>query len=206
VFYVVSCLIIRAILRHINKYLLGSIHISVMCVRSHSVVWGFWRHIKHINIGKHPYDCDVYRVSFIIKKITHIPGICVVRCLVMSNLKTHQHVHSGELPCTWYWCNKLFSSKNHQEKHQHLPAGEHLNSYDGWKVPCISWICLNKCWHIDTWNDMCDEIVMKVNSRYTVYISRMVCNSVQFSCSAECPWPCMCNIFLLQNLSELIHM
>jgi hypothetical protein len=44
---------------------------------------------------------------------------------------------------------------------------------------------------------MCDETVMKVNSRYKVYIIRMVCNSVHFSCSAGCPWLCMCSIFLL---------
>jgi len=38
---------------------------------------------------------------------------------------------------------------------------------------------MNKCWHIDTWNDMCDETVMKVNLRYKVHIIRMVRNSEQ---------------------------
>jgi len=44
---------------------------------------------------------------------------------------------------------------------------------------------------------MCDETVMKVNSRYRLYLIRMVSNSVHFSCSAGCSWLCMCNIFLL---------
>lgn len=47
---------------------------------------------------------------------------------------------------------------------------------------------------------MCDKTVMTVNSRYNkAYVIRMVCNSVQFSRSAEHRSSVMCKIFLLSE-------
>jgi hypothetical protein len=117
----------KGVFENINWCIVGNFHFPVLCVVIRVIIRVIVRHINIPN-GEHPYQCDVCkyysvvfgkhqynhdvcRVSFIIKIIwidismyimgsAHIPGTCVVRCLLTSSLNTHQHVLNGELPCT----------------------------------------------------------------------------------------------------------
>ncbi|GFG33819.1 hypothetical protein Cfor_03519 [Coptotermes formosanus] len=114
---------------------MGSVHITVMCVTSHSVVSHVGSH-QLIHTAERPYHCGLCNKSFkdqcnVKKRELLSNGERSYHCEVCSksfnrksHLKTHQRLHKGLHPYDCHVCKKSFSSNSELKKHQHMPTGE----------------------------------------------------------------------------------
>jgi uncharacterized Zn-finger protein len=124
---------------NISMSLLWIVQVPWMCVIQHSVSRVLCRDSK-VYVGEgtcitmmlinHAGTRPMWRVinTYVVENI-EISNICKKSFSLLMCLKQHEHLHSGERPCTCDVCNKSFTEQGHLKAHQCIHSGECPYSY-----------------------------------------------------------------------------